>query len=213
MKYILPKSGANLVQFSGRSECPLLKWSHMQDSIDGLEFLMWKKLFTKLRHPRDPKHLVCGDKFALTVPLSTQVAFVQSSKSLCRVQPRFLQAFAFEKEVRIVRVRKHSSSNLQSCKCISIKVTPDQTEIDRVLTSKAPVLPQGTCVRSLVHTIVCSHTWDSKVASSIFTVCVCSLAHIIRSFLHTYAILRRLCNYAMVRQVVILCMLSILIYS
>ena len=107
---------------------------------------------------------------------------------------------------------KNSSSNLQSCKCISIKVTPDQTEIDRVLTSKAPVLPQGTCVRSLVHTIVCSHTWDSKVASSIFTVCVCSLAHTVRSFLHTYGILRRLCNYPMVRQVVILCMLSILIF-
>ena len=71
---------------------------------------------------------------------------------------------------------KNSTSSLQSCKCISIKVTLDQTEIDRVLTSKAPVLPQGTCVRSLVHTVVCLHTWDSKVASSIFTVCVCSLA-------------------------------------
>ena len=110
MKHILPKSGANLVQFSGRSECPLLKWSHMQDSIDGLEslffFLHVKKLFTKLKHPRDPKHWMCGDKFALTVPLSTQVAFVQSSKSLCRVQPRFLPAFAFEKEVRKVRMRK-----------------------------------------------------------------------------------------------------------
>ena len=51
-------------------------------------------------------HWMCGDKFALTVPLSTQVAFVQSSKSLCRVQPRFLQAFAFEEEVRKVRMRK-----------------------------------------------------------------------------------------------------------
>ena len=111
----------------------------MQDSIDGLDsllsFLHVKNFFTKLKHPRDPKHFVCGDKFALTVPLSTQVAFVQSSKSLCRVQPRFLQAFAFEEEVRKVRMRKNDfSSNLQSCKCISIKVTPDQTEIDRVLT-------------------------------------------------------------------------------
>ena len=92
MKHILPKSGANLVQFSGRSECPLLKWSHMQDSIDGLEslffFLHVKKLFTKLKHPRDPKHWMCGDKFALTVPLSTRwlcakfKIFVQSSTEI-----------------------------------------------------------------------------------------------------------------------------------
>ena len=40
MKYILPKSGANLVQFSRQSECPLLKCSRMQDSIDGLESLL-----------------------------------------------------------------------------------------------------------------------------------------------------------------------------
>ena len=41
MKYILPKSGANLVQFSRQSEWPLLKCSHMQDSIDGLESLFF----------------------------------------------------------------------------------------------------------------------------------------------------------------------------
>ena len=100
----------------------------MQDSIDGLEsllsFLYMKKLFTKLnKHPRDQKHWVCGDKFALTVPLSTQVAFVQSSKSLCRVQPRFLQAFAFEEEVRKVRMSKSLSFFLPICNLVNVSAS------------------------------------------------------------------------------------------
>ena len=97
----------------------------MQDSIDGLEsllsFLHVKTFFTKLKHPRDPKHWVCRDKFALTVPLSTQVAFVQSSKSLRRVQPRFLQAFAFEKEVRKVRIRKKNL--LPICNLVNVSAS------------------------------------------------------------------------------------------
>ena len=171
MKHILPKSGANLVQFSGRSECPLLKWSHMQYSIDGLEslffFLHVKKLFTKLKHPRDQSIGCVGTNLLSRCRCRLKLPLCKVQNLCAEFNRDFCKRLHLRRKWEKWGWEKNSSSNLQSCKCISIKVTPDQTEIDRVLTSKAPVLPQGTCVRSLVHTIVCSHTWDSKVASSI----------------------------------------------